>query len=690
MSELSRIFSAKPPVKRKKKRIFRKILIANRGEIAIRIIQTCKALGIKTVAIYSEADTNALHVKMADEAIYVGPPPSIESYLSFERILAAIDQSGAEAVHPGYGFLSENYEFAKALAERGVILIGPPAEAIRLMGDKIESKKIAKKAGVNIVPGGLEEVSTEREAKRLAARIGYPVIIKAAAGGGGKGMRVARDERELEDGLRMAASEAESSFGDARVFIEKYFVNPRHIEIQILADQYGNTLYLGERECSIQRRHQKVIEEAPSPFVDEALRTKMGRQSVALAKKVGYFSAGTVEFIVDEKGSFYFLEMNTRLQVEHRVTELVTGLDLVEQMIRIAAGEALALEQKDVRLNGWAFEARVYAEDPKRGFLPSVGRITRYREPETVGTVLIDTGIYEGGEVSMYYDPMVSKVCTHGATRTQAIETMKSALSAYVIEGIAHNIGFLCSILANPRFVAGDLSTNFIAQEYPEGFAPGRLTEEVRRIFLAVGLHVYLRDAERAAQVSGQLPGRQRFIDTRWVVSVGGVPYSVVVTPQEGGYDISYGDGVLITRSGWHLGRDLFQGTVNGRPVSIQIKALTEGLRLNYGEAEAAVKVRTPRVAELAAYMPQIDEEEDNTQLVAPIAGLVTSVMVTPGDKILAGQNLLIIEAMKMENILTADRDAVVKAVNITAPQSVTAGSVLIEFEADEADDAAA
>ena len=597
MSELSRIFSSKPPAKRKKKRIFRKILIANRGEIAIRIIQTCKALGIKTVAVYSEADTNALHVKMADEAIYVGPPPSIDSYLSFERILAAVDQSGAEAVHPGYGFLSENYEFAKALAERGVILIGPPPEAIRQMGDKIESKKIAKKAGVNIVPGGLEEVETEREAKRLAARIGYPVIIKAAAGGGGKGMRVARDERELEDGLRLAASEAESSFGDARVFIEKYFVNPRHIEIQILADQYGNTLYLGERECSIQRRHQKVIEEAPSPFVDEALRAKMGKQSVALAKKVGYHSAGTVEFIVDEKGNFYFLEMNTRLQVEHRVTELITGMDLVEQMIRIAAGEPLELEQKDVKLNGWAFEARVYAEDPKRGFLPSVGRITRYRQPDTVGTVLIDTGIYEGGEVSMYYDPMVSKVCTHGATRSQAVETMKSALSAYVIEGIAHNIGFLCSILANPRFIAGDLSTNFIAQEYPEGFAPGRLTEEVRRIFLAVGLHVYLKDAERAAQISGQLPGRQRFIDTRWVVSVGGLPYSVVVTPQEGGYDISYGDGILITRSGWHLGRDLFQGTVNGRAVSVQIKALTEGFRLNYGEAEAAVKVRTRKIS---------------------------------------------------------------------------------------------
>ncbi len=689
MSELARIFSSKTPVKRKKKRIFRKILIANRGEIAIRIMTTCKALGIKTVAVYSEADTNALHVKMADEAIYVGPPPSIESYLSFERILDAVDKSGAEAVHPGYGFLSENYEFARALAERGVTLIGPPPEAIRLMGDKIESKKIAKKAGVNIVPGGLDEVDNERDAKRLASRIGYPVIIKAAAGGGGKGMRVARNERELEDGLRMAASEAESSFGDARVFIEKYFVNPRHIEIQILADQYGNTLYLGERECSIQRRHQKVIEEAPSSFVDEGLRTKMGRQAVALAKKVGYFSAGTVEFIVDEKGNFYFLEMNTRLQVEHRVTELVTGLDLVEQMIRIAAGEALELEQKDVKLNGWAFESRVYAEDPKRGFLPSVGRITRYREPEATGTVLIDTGIYEGGEVSMYYDPMVAKVCTHAPTRAQAIEIMKTALSAYVIEGIAHNIGFLCSVLANPRFIAGDISTNFIAQEYPEGYANGKLTDDVRRIFLAVGLHIYLRDAERAARVTGQIPGRQRFIDTRWVVSVGGMPYSVVITPQEGGYDISYDEGVLITRSGWHLGRDLFQGTVNGRPVSVQLKALTEGFRLTYGESETAVKVRTPRVAELAAYMPQIDEEEDNTQLVAPIAGLVTSVMVSVGDKVLAGQNLLIIEAMKMENILTADRDTVIEKISITAPQSVAAGQVLIEFRAQEDDEGA-
>jgi propionyl-CoA carboxylase alpha chain len=675
------MFITKTPPRRKKKRMFRKILIANRGEIAIRVMQTCRELGIRTVAVYSEADTNALHVRMADEAVYVGPPPSIESYLSIPKILNAIDQTGADAVHPGYGFLSENAEFAAALAARGVTLIGPPVEAIRLMGDKIESKKIAKKAGVNIVPGGLEQVSTEREAKRLAARIGYPVIIKAAAGGGGKGMRVARDERELEDGLRMAASEAESSFGDARVFIEKYFGNPRHIEIQILADQYGNTLYLGERECSIQRRHQKVIEEAPSSFVDDALRAKMGRQAVALAKKVGYYSAGTVEFIVDEKGNFYFLEMNTRLQVEHRVTELVTDIDLVEQMIRIAAGESLELEQKDVKLEGWAFEARVYAEDPRRGFLPSVGRITRYREPEAgTGTLLIDTGIYEGGEVSMYYDPMVAKVCTHAATRTQAIDAMKAALSAYVIEGIAHNISFLCSVLANPRFVAGDISTNFIAQEYPEGFANGRLTEEVRRVLLAVGLHVYLRDAERAALTSGQLPGRQRFIDTRWVVSVGGHPYSVVVKPQESGYDISYDEGLLVVRSAWHLGRDLFQGTVNGRSVSVQIKALTEGFRLSYGESEAAVKVRTPRVAELAAHMPQIDEEEDESHLVAPIAGLVSSVLVAEGDAVVAGQNLIVIEAMKMENILTASRDGTVERVQITAPQSVTAGQVLIEF----------
>ncbi len=669
--------TAKPAPKRRKKRMFRKILIANRGEIAVRIIATCKALGIKTVAIYSEADTNALHVKEADEAVYVGPSPSAESYLSIPNIMAAIDQTGAEAVHPGYGFLSENAEFAEALSKRGITMIGPLPDAVRTMGDKIESKKIAKKAGVNIVPGGTDAVTTERDAKRLAGKIGYPVMIKAAAGGGGKGMRVARNEGELEEGLKMASSEAASSFGDARVFIEKFFDN---IEIQILADTHGNVIHLGERECSIQRRHQKVIEEAPSSFVDESLRNKMGRQSVSLAKKVGYVSAGTVEFIVDEKGNFYFLEMNTRLQVEHRVTELITGLDLVEQMIRIAAGEPLELEQKDVKMHGWAFEARVYAEDPKRSFLPSVGRVTRYREPETGETILIDSGIYEGGEVSMFYDPMVAKLCTHAPTRNQAIESMKSALSAYVIEGISHNISFLHAVLSNARFVSGDISTNFIAEEFAEGFTNGRLTPEAVEVFIGVGCYLFLQDVERASHITGQLPGRQRLIDSRWVVGIGNHLYSVVVRKQENGYDISYDEGLIAIRSSWHFGRELFQGAVNGKQVSVLLRGLTEGFRLIYGGSEAVVKVRTPRVAELGAYMPQIDEEDSKDQLVAPIAGLVTSIMVAEGDDVLAGQSLAIIEAMKMENVMTAEYDTTVKKIHVTAPASVQAGQVIIEF----------
>ena len=661
--------------------MFKKILIANRGEIAVRIMRTCRKMGIRTVAVYSEADTNALHVKEADEAVYIGPSPSAHSYLKIENILSAVDQTGAEAVHPGYGFLSENAGFAEALEKRGVALIGPSPNAIKMMGDKIESKIIAKKAGVNIVPGGLEAIESEAEAKKLAKKIGYPVMIKAAAGGGGKGMRVARNEKELIEGMSLASSEAASSFGDRRVFIEKFFENPRHIEIQLLADKHGNTVYLGERECSIQRRHQKVIEEAPSSFVDESLRSKMGRQSVALAKKVGYYSAGTVEFIVDEKGSFYFLEMNTRLQVEHRVTELITGLDLVEQMIRVAAGEKLGFEQKDVTYNGWAFEARVYAEDPKRGFLPSIGRINRYIEPVTAESVLIDTGIYEGGEVSMFYDPMVAKVCTHAPTRNQAIESMKSALSAYVIEGIAHNISFLQSILAHPRFVSGDISTNFIAKEYPDGFTGADINEETTRVFLGVGLHIFLRDAERAAQTSQQVPGRARVISARWVVNVGGVNYPVIVRPTDYGYDISYDTGLIVMRSSWKLGRNLFQGTVNGKPVSVQLKTLTEGARLSYGGSEIDVKVRSPRVAELAQYMPKKESGKRRDQVKAPIAGLVSSLAVKKGDKVHAGQELLRIEAMKMENVMYADADAKIKRVLVKAPESVQAEQVLIEFE---------
>jgi propionyl-CoA carboxylase alpha chain len=663
--------------------MFNKILIANRGEIALRVMQTCRKMGIKTVAVYSEADTNSLHVKEADEAIYIGPSPSSQSYLNVKAILDAVDQTGAQAVHPGYGFLSENAGFAEELEKRGVALIGPSSSAIRAMGDKIESKKLAKKAGVNVVPGGIDAVSTLTEAKKQAARIGYPVMIKAAAGGGGKGMRVAWSEEELKDGMRLASSEARSSFGDARVFIEKFFDNPRHIEIQILADKHGNIVHLGERECSIQRRHQKVIEEAPSPFVDAALRAKMGRQSVSLAKKVGYFSVGTVEFIVDDKKNFYFLEMNTRLQVEHRVTELITDIDLVEWMIRVAAGDKLDFAQKDVQFNGWAFESRVYAEDPKRGFLPSIGRITRYEEPVAQGDerILIDAGVYSGGEVSMFYDPMIAKVCTHASNRPAALESMKSALSAYVVQGVSHNISFLQSILNHDRFKRGDISTNFIAQEYPEGYATSSLNEETLRVFIGVGVFAYLKDANRAAQTTGQLAGYHRVIAARWVVHINGEDYPIIANKVDGGYDISFGAGVATVRSNWELGRRLFQGTVNDEPISVQLKPITEGFELHYGGAETKVKVRTPRVAELAVHMPKTDETDNRNQLYAPITGLVASVGVKEGDQVYAGQELLSIEAMKMQNIFRATHDAIVRKLYVEAGKTVRANQLMIEFE---------
>ena len=587
--------------------MFDKILIANRGEIAVRIMRTCRKMGIKTVAVYSEADTNSLHVREADEAVYIGPSPSIKSYLNIENLISAIHQTGAEAVHPGYGFLSENAEFARRLQAEGITLIGPSPEAVKAMGDKIESKKIAVKAGVSTVPGTLDVITSPEEAKKVVKEIGYPVMIKAAAGGGGKGMRVARNEKELLDGLKYAASEAESSFSDSRVFIEKFFDNPRHIEIQILADKYGNTLWLGERECSIQRRHQKVIEEAPSPFLDEKTRRKMGEQAVALAEAVGYSSAGTVEFIMDQDKHFYFLEMNTRLQVEHRVTELVTGIDLVEQMIRVAAGEKLQFGQKDIKLHGWALECRVYAEDPKRAFLPSTGRITRYMEPEHVHDVLIDTGVYEGGEVSMFYDPMIAKVCTNGETRQEAIERMKEALAAFIIEGIAHNASFLEAILGHARFAAGDISTNFIEQEYPGGFIGAELTSETTKIFLGAAVHHFpARRRARRAGIAGQLPGRERAIGAHWVANVDGEDYPVYVRhDQDQGYFITHNRKLISVRTGWKLGRRLFQSTINGKQVSVQIKHLEEGFLLTYGGADVRVRVRTPRVAELAQFMPK-------------------------------------------------------------------------------------
>jgi propionyl-CoA carboxylase alpha chain len=663
--------------------MFDKILIANRGEIAVRIMRTCKKMGIKTVAVYSEADTNALHVKEADEAVYIGPSPSIKSYLNIKNLMSAIDSTGAQAVHPGYGFLSENAEFARKLKGAGITLIGPNPDAIHKMGDKIESKKVALNAGVSTVPGALEAVNGVEEARKTVKEIGYPVMIKAAAGGGGKGMRIARNDKELEDGLKYAASEAASSFKDSRVFIERFFENPRHIEIQLLADSHGNVLWLGERECSIQRRHQKVIEEAPSAFLDEATRRKMGEQSVALAKEVGYTSAGTVEFIMDSDKNFYFLEMNTRLQVEHRVTELVTGIDLVEQMIRIAAGEKLSFTQKDVSLQGWAFESRIYAEDPKRAFLPSTGRITRYQEPQHMENILIDTAIYEGGEVSMFYDPMVAKVCSYGETRDAAIDTMKSALAAFIIEGISHNGSFLEAILGHPRFVAGDISTNFIEQEYPGGFIGAELTSETTKVFLGTAVSIFLKDAERAARISGQTPGRERAIGTRWVVNVDGEDYPVYVRPdQDEGYFITHNRKLIAVKTAWTLGRRLFQAIVNSKPVSVQIKHLEEGYTLTYGGSDVTVKVRTARVAELAQFMPKPRDHNKKDQLVAPIAGLIVSMKVKQGEVVKPGQELVVIEAMKMENVIYADHETTVTEVCVGDKESVSVDQVLIRFAA--------
>ena len=665
--------------------MFHSILIANRGEIASRVMQTASKLGMRTIAVYSEADTNALHVKNADEAVYIGGSPSIKSYLNIDNLISAIDQSGAEAVHPGYGFLSEKAAFATAVMQRtNATWIGPSPEAMRLMGDKIESKKIAAAAGVNSVPGLLEAISDVKEATKIAEKIGYPVIIKAAAGGGGKGMRIVRNSEELMDGMKMATSEARNSFNDARVFIEKYIENPRHIEIQVLADKYGNVVSLGERECSIQRRHQKVIEEAPSMFVTPEMRKKMGDQAIALARQVGYVSAGTVEFIVDSSGEFYFLEMNTRLQVEHRVTEMVTGIDLVEQMIRIAAGEKLPFRQEDIQTKGWAFESRIYAEDPARGFLPSTGRIIKYEEPEAKPGTLIDTSIYEGGEVSMFYDPMIAKFCTHAPTREQSIDLMVDSLADFVIQGIAHNTSFLQAVLSHERFRKGDISTNFIEQEWPAGFTGAELSTEAQKVCMAVAVFCSLRDIERAAQITGQLPGRTPAIGARWVVTLAGNSVSVYSRKKDYGYDISYDDGMIVIRSAWKLGRKLFQGTVNGKPVSVRVAPLAEGYQLNYAGAEVKATLRTLRVAELAQYMPVRETTVSQFEVSAPIAGLISAVHVNKGDEIRAGQQLFVIEAMKMENIIYADHDAKVKDVHVKAPSSVTAGQLIIEFEEPE------
>ncbi len=666
--------------------MFKKILIANRGEIACRVIKTARRMGIATVAVYSDADANALHVRMADEAVNIGPPPANQSYIVIDRIMEAIRKTGAEAVHPGYGFLSENPKFAAALEAEGVAFIGPPKGAIEAMGDKITSKKLAAEAGVSTVPGYMGIIADADEAVKISGEIGYPVMIKASAGGGGKGMRIAWTDEEAREGFQSSKNEAANSFGDDRIFIEKFVTQPRHIEIQVLADAHGNCIYLNERECSIQRRNQKVIEEAPSPFLDEATRRAMGEQSCALAAAVGYTSAGTVEFIVDGDRNFYFLEMNTRLQVEHPVTELITGVDLVEQMIRVAAGEKLSLAQKDIGINGWAMESRLYAEDPYRNFLPSIGRLTRYRPPEEraddAHAVRNDTGVYEGGEISMYYDPMIAKLCTWAPTRGAAIEAMRDALDGFEVEGIGHNLPFLSAVMDHPRFVSGEITTAFIEEEYPDGFQGVSPDDATLRRLAAVAGHMRLVIDAREVAISGAMTHHTREAVRDWVVSVGKTTFEVHLDITDFGTEVSFGDdGILRVLSDWRPGQSLFRGTVDGTEMIVKTDLTRAGFRLRYRGAEARAVVRTPRHAELAARMPEKLPPDTSKMLLCPMPGLIVRIDVEVGQEVQDGQTLCTVEAMKMENILRAERRGVVLKINAVAGDSMGVDDVIMEFE---------
>ena len=662
--------------------MFNKILIANRGEIACRVIKTARKMGIGTVAVYSDADANALHVQMADEAVHIGPPPASESYIVIDRIMEAIRRTGAEAVHPGYGFLSERAEFAQALDAEGVAFIGPPVGAIEAMGDKITSKKLAAEAGVSTVPGFMGLIENADEAVRIAAEIGYPVMIKASAGGGGKGMRIAWNEQETRDGFQSSKNEAKSSFGDDRIFIEKFVTQPRHIEIQVLGDKHGNCIYLGERECSIQRRNQKVVEEAPSPFLDAATRKAMGEQAVALAQAVDYCSAGTVEFIVDGERNFYFLEMNTRLQVEHPVTELITGVDLVEHMIRVAAGEKLALGQDDVKLDGWALESRLYAEDPYRNFLPSIGRLTRYGPPaETQGylpgakardfgaVVRNDTGVYEGGEISMFYDPMIAKLCTWGKDRAAALEGMRVALDRFEVEGIGHNLPFLAAVMDHPKFIKGDMTTAFIEEEFPEGFDGVSLPEAAQDDIAWIAAQMMVTRDVRARQIDGQLETAPMATPSEYVVQIAGRSVTVAAGAAEG------------KRVDWQPGLPLAEAHVNGRRYDLKVHQTATGFRIRYRGADMKVQVFTRRQAELAALMPEKQPPDTSKMLLCPMPGLVVSLAVAVGDEVQEGQALCTVEAMKMENVLRAERAARVAKVNAEPGQSLAVDEVIMEFE---------
>jgi propionyl-CoA carboxylase alpha chain len=664
--------------------MFKRILIANRGEIACRIIKTARRMGIATVAVFSEADRDALHVEMADEAVPIGPPPAAQSYLVIENIVAACKASGAEAVHPGYGFLSERAAFAEALAKAGIVFIGPNPVAIAAMGDKIESKKAAARANVSTVPGHLGVIEDPEQAIAIAEEIGYPVMIKASAGGGGKGMRVAFSKGEVAEGFARARSEAKSSFGDDRVFIEKFITDPRHVEIQVLGDKHGNVIYLGERECSIQRRNQKVIEESPSPLLDEATRAKMGKQAVALAKAVGYDSAGTVEFVAGQDRSFFFLEMNTRLQVEHPVTELVTGIDLVEQMIRVAAGEPLKLRQSDVKLNGWAVESRVYAEDPYRNFSPSIGRLVRYRPPaEGVHdgvTVRNDTGVTEGGEISLYYDPMIAKLVTHAKTRGQAIDAQADALDAFIIEGIRHNIPFLAAIMQHPRWRAGRLSTGFIAEEFPRGFERTTPADAVARRIAAVATAIDHILGERKRRISGQL-NTALTRERRRTIWLGGDELRADVEHDGGAIAVTFEDGARhVLRSNFAPGMPVWSGSIDNVPVAMHVRAITNGFELAYRGTEVKAFVYTEREARYAHLMPAKKLSGSEKSIRCPMPGLVVSIAVSEGQEVKAGETLAVVEAMKMENILRAERDGIISKVRVKPGDSVAVDAVIMEF----------
>jgi propionyl-CoA carboxylase alpha chain len=673
--------------------MFKKILIANRGEIACRVIKTARRMGIQTVAVYSDADARAPFVQMADEAVHIGPAPAAQSYLIADKIIAACKQTGAEAVHPGYGFLSERTSFAEALAAEGIEFIGPPVGAIAAMGDKIESKKLAKEAGVNVVPGFVGEIEDTEHAVRISDDIGYPVMMKASAGGGGKGMRLAYNEKDVREGFESVKREGLNSFGDDRVFIEKFILNPRHIEIQILGDKHGNIVYLNERECSIQRRHQKVVEEAPSPFVTEKMRKAMGEQCVALSKAVGYYSAGTVELIVsgaDATGeSFYFLEMNTRLQVEHPVTECITGVDLVEQMIRVAAGEKLAFSQADVKIDGWAIENRVYAEDPYRGFLPSTGRLIRYQPPvdgwsddgaengrRGISGVRVDDGVYEGGEVSMFYDPMIAKLITWGATRDEAADKQIAALDQFEIEGLGHNIDFVSAIMQHPRFRSGELTTGFIAEEYPEGFTGAAASDELKAKLAAIAGFIATARADRARNVDGQLANNLQ-PPSEWSVKIGGHAFAVSLDED----DVSVDGQVIDLAMEYTPGDRLVEAEVGGEDIAVRIEPTRTGLKMTSRGAIHKVEILPARIASLADHMIEKIPPDLSKFLICPMPGLLVALHVKEGDSVEAGQPLAVVEAMKMENILRAEKSATVKKVNAVAGESLAVDAIILELE---------